>query len=628
MRKLIIIGVCLIVTYLPLHAEEKYTKEINLGHWGIKTLQEIRYVSLGLVHMREGIRVDIFDIRKKRPKVTPFKGHRGKIPDYKGDVFLLSHYNHGNVNRLGGYFNGFFRKPSSSVVSIAQGKDGVRSLLNIHNLAPKTFCGFWIHLYDFKKPPSERWFLDSRDFNYLTFNIRSDKRGGKYILQIADRHWEKREDSLPVRPVGEYLKSKQVTKKWQQAWIPLSDLPSRLDRSQLASIVFQVKGEGPGNIYLKDLAFSKTLGAALPKAPKKGAHANKIGKGMWLWETLRFARSPEEIKTLMAFLKKYEINSLYLQIPYEAHKKNEEWIIEWNPEELTDLLSQLGQNNIEVYALDGDAKFALRQWHGRELSLVKQIMKFNKELPERDRFVGIRYDIEPYLLEGFSGPRKKRILTEYLEILVKTKKLLKGTNLLFGVDIPFWFDGLNEYFEPIALMKSRPMTEAILDIVDNMTIMDYRTFAYGADGVIAHGKAELDYAKKIGKKVFIGLETVWLPNERQMQFTEGRGNGSGIYIEPPQEGKAKIYWYSRDLWDEVRRDKNLRKKGIFLGQRKFLKVNADKVTFHNKKPQDLFSTMEDVEYEFRDHPAFAGFALHSYESLRPFLAKDASRQPE
>ena len=37
--------------------------------------------------------------------------------------------------------------------------------------------------------------------------------------------------------------------------------------------------------------------------------------------------------------------------------------------------------------------------------------------------------------------------------------------------------------------------------------MDYRNFAGGADGTIRHGRGEIEYAEKVGKAIYIGLET-------------------------------------------------------------------------------------------------------------------------
>lgn len=101
-----------------IHAETFPSKEISLADWGLKTPSEIGYVSIGVLHKKEGDELIIYDIRKQRPVVKEPKRPLRRTPSFKGDVFLVSHFNQGNVNRLGGYFNGFAKIPSKSSVQL------------------------------------------------------------------------------------------------------------------------------------------------------------------------------------------------------------------------------------------------------------------------------------------------------------------------------------------------------------------------------------------------------------------------------------------------------------------------------------------------------------------------------
>jgi hypothetical protein len=82
-----------------------------------------------------------------------------------------------------------------------------------------------------------------------------------------------------------------------------------------------------------------------------------------------------------------------------------------------------------------------------------------------------------------------------------------ATGMVYGVDIPFWFD---EDVPPMPLQynnQSKDLSRHLIDLVDNVGIMDYRNFAGGMDGIITHGLGEVEYASKMGKKIYIGLET-------------------------------------------------------------------------------------------------------------------------
>lgn len=123
-----------------------------------------------------------------------------------------------------------------------------------------------------------------------------------------------------------------------------------------------------------------------------------------------------------------------------------------------------------------------------------------------------------------------------------------------GPAIPFWLDGI----EDVTWNGQRKrLNEHVQDIYDYVAIMDYRNFAVGRDGIIAHAMDELDYADKTGRKVVIGVET--------------------------------------------------------------LRTEPDKVTFFGKGRAVLERELRLAEGEFSSHRSFAGFAVHhlgSYRTLR------------
>ena len=75
------------------HAETSPSKEISLADWCLKNPSEIGYVSIGVLHKKEGDELIIYDIRKQRPVVKEPKRPRRRIPSFKGDVFFVSHFN-------------------------------------------------------------------------------------------------------------------------------------------------------------------------------------------------------------------------------------------------------------------------------------------------------------------------------------------------------------------------------------------------------------------------------------------------------------------------------------------------------------------------------------------------------
>lgn len=593
------------------------SKEVDLSLWGLSDPSQIGYVSIGVLHKKEGDHLVIYDIRKQKPQIAEVAA-KSAVPKIDNGVFLISHFNQSNVNVLGGFFNVFSKSPSTGTATLGVAPDGTRALKFLYKLVPPGYTGFWIGLNNFKLPSRERVFLDALPFAFLTFFIRGETGGEGVALQAADRIWAKKEDSLLVGDIGTFLPAGKITTEWQQAWVSLEKFPQNIDRKELANIVFKITSNGSGNIYIKDMAFTLKKDIPIPKSTYAPTHSPTyalthsptyaLQKAMWLWETDEITGGPAEIEKLKSFCLAQGITDMFIQIPYTADYRPQttDWKIVWDSARMKPLLARLHQVGIKVHALDGDPKYALTEYHGRIIALVKDIIKYNETVSANERFDGIRYDNEPYLLPSFGGVQSEAVLKQYLALLSQLKNLTAGAKLELGVDIPFWFDERNEYFEPTAALGGRPMSDLIIDIVDNVGIMDYRTMAYGADGVIEQAISEIRYAAKQGKKVFVGLETVSLPDETLADFTAD-GSGQVLSIEKLEGNRVRISYGGVN--------------GRVLRQIRSIDVPAAKLTFADKKAEDLKEVVQEAASEFMQYPSFYGFAIHSYESYRPWFER-------
>ncbi len=599
----------------------------SLSDWGLSSLEEVSYVSAGVLHAKEHSntqtstvdRLVPYHIRRHRPVVPEPSGARGKPAALEDGVFMIGHFRHGNTNRLGGNFNGFSRAPSSAQLAIEQVPASSMALSFRYRRGASGFAGFWIHLFGSKLPPEGRVFLDASNLGYLTFDVRGATGGEQINLQLADRAWEKREDSLPLGKLGDFLASGAVSTSWQRAWVPLDKIPKPLNRGELASLVFLVGAKGKGQVFLRDMAVTKKKDQALPIPPKLTVRSEKQALGMWLWETNKIAGRDYDTNQLTAFCKKHSVTDLFVQVPYDAKKVDGSWVIEWDDKPMRAMIKALSRIEVRIHALDGAAQYALPENHGRVLALVRRLVAYNEAVTPPERFTGVRFDIEPYLLAKFPGVHKERILKGYFKLLRATAAITKEAKLDFGVDIPFWFDGNNEFYQPVAEVDGRPASEHIIDIVDNIGIMDYRTQAYGADGVIIHAQNELAYAENHDKRVFIGLETVVLPDETIFEL-EPNGAGAHLYLLPTEPDHARMVWVSkkRRSWDTPL---TLPKGARLLKQTGSVFVPASKLTFSDLTVADLQTVREQSERELRRYSSFYGFVIHSYESYRPWLER-------
>jgi hypothetical protein len=477
---------------------------------------------------------------------------------------------------------------------------------------PPGFAGFWIHLFDFKLPPIQRTFLDASPFRYLTFDIRGERGGESLSLQVADVSWERKEDSLRIGDVERFLPTGKIQPSWQRAWVPLDKFPERVNKTELASLVF-LANQGKGRVYIGDVAFAIDRDFPVPELEAKKPYPPSPHRAMWLWNTKDLLGNEEEQKRLVVFCGQKGITEIFLQLPYEVVEKNGKKEILWNTSQMAALLSLLHSRGIKAHALDGAPHYALLPMHGHVLATMQTIINYNETVRPVERFHGIRYDNEPYILPEFAGVQKESIMEQYLELLERSKELAASADLEFGVDIPFWFDQNNEFFEPIAEINDRPLTRCVLDIVDNIGIMDYRTAAYGADGVVAHALDELRYASEKGKKVYIGLETTVLPDETLLEFGQGTGS-SRLHLKKRVGTKILLQWIPEESESDI-------KKNLVLFQQKETFVSSGKITFADRSIDDLNEIMEKAESEFRKYPSFYGFAIHFYQSYRKLAAK-------
>jgi len=587
--------------------------EMDLADWGLEAPGDVGYLSLGIVHKKDGDEIVVYDVREKKPVVEQPTKPQNRTPPITRNIFLIDDFHRGIPNRLGGYFSHIRRAPSESSVTIGESPDGRRALCFTYDQEPPGFAGFWIHLFDFKKPPVERVYLDATPFRFLTFTIRGQEGGERLVLQVADYAWEKKEDSLEVGDVGQFLPSGKIQASWQRAWVPLGKFPGRIKREELASLVFLAR-QGQGKVFIGDVALTKKKDAPIPQPEAKREYEPSPHRGMWLWNTEDMLGSEEKQEKLVDFCGKKGITEIFLQLPYDVQEKNGEQVINWDRPGTALLLSRLHKAEIKIHALDGAPKYALKEWHGHVLATIRSVIRYNESVRAAERFDGMRYDNEPYILPEFSGVQKESIVEQYMELLNLSKNLTGTAGLEFGVDIPFWFDQKNEFFEPIAEYRGRPLTECVLDVVDNVGIMDYRTQAYGADGVIAHALGELEYASAKGKKVFIGLETSDLPDETLLEF--GRGRGPSRLRMKKQEGtEVLLQWIPGEGESEPEHPQ-------VLFQQKKTSVPSGKITFAGRSSDELTGIMEKAEYEFREYPGFYGFAIHYYQSFQALSKKE------
>jgi len=403
---------------------------------------------------------------------------------------------------------------------------------------------------------------------------------------------------------------------------------------------------------------------------------SKLANAMWAWHSKEVLLDEAKGEELLNFCKDKNIGILFFQLQYQFIDRGQFSKRELSPTvvcrllyetKLRAFLKDAHSRGITVYALDGSPGFCLETGHPLVLAQINAILGFNKKAKgAQERFDGIHYDNEPYLLPAYNSNLKEAILSQFLSLHRKCKELINsnGAKLEYGIDIPFWFDGLDS------------LDRKLIDICDDVGIMDYRNFAAGPDGITAHALDKLKYAAAVKKKVFVGVETSEYPQQEAYfisALTEAEFNNKApgilntnrfedfilrthlyngkVYIGlvRPQganeENFKKALSKLMDSYGRIQkpaakeeldnlafdimqaissnpefRDVRYEEYNGAAGAASLAfiakEIILEKLTFATFTEKDMDAVLAEARREFESYPSFAGFAIHHYRSYK------------
>jgi hypothetical protein len=242
------------------------SRTVTSEEWAVSAWGTIRAGQLSVVHGRKADELRVNALTTVARAAAPGQD-RGTVPACDGNCFVVSAFDYGSSNRLGGFFGTFGRGSSTAHATLDDWDDGRRALTIDFATAASGTCGAWIQPFDFTRPPAERIFVDVTPLQVVTFWIRGRTGGERVALKAADAAWERREDALPIGDIGSFLPAGRITTGWQQAVVPLSAFPPRLDRRTLAVLSFEAESAGEARIAIKDLGFCLRPQPAIPLSP-------------------------------------------------------------------------------------------------------------------------------------------------------------------------------------------------------------------------------------------------------------------------------------------------------------------------------------------------------------------------
>lgn len=284
-------------------------------------------------------------------------------------------------------------------------------------------------------------------------------------------------------------------------------------------------------------------------------------QGMWLWSP-NWINTDQAQDELLSFCERFGFNRIFVQI--HEDKRAAVYTIKY-PGELTRLVAQAAARGIAVEALDGRHDMALAENHEKTLDKLDAIIDLNQSMPQGKRFVGMHYDIEPYIGEPWKASQQSRdvVMADLLGFYVKARQRLddRGSRMTLACDIPMWYDAKTAQDDHCIVTfhgQTKNLHQHIQDLCDYIGIMSYRRHALGPNSASYHVANELAYAQKIGKKICAGLETIELKD-------------------------------------------------------------TPHITFYQKTPDEFWGQLNLLNEHYADRPGYAGVLVHCYRGLRDLL---------
>ncbi len=287
------------------------------------------------------------------------------------------------------------------------------------------------------------------------------------------------------------------------------------------------------------LGLCVALGLCLPAAAEPAR-----SRALWVWDPTPLLADAGERQQFFEFCRERGIGVVWMQIATTSAGRRAralERAADWRA-----FLGEAHRAGLAVHALDGDPRYARREQHALVLGIVDAVIAFNATAPADQRFDGIHFDTEPYLLLDWQDPsRRERLLEDFLDLNARAQAKARAAGIVYGIDIPFWWQASDdETRDAIGAVTFRnvrkPASLHCLDLLDNVGIMDYRTVAAGGDGIVAHAEDLLAYADRSGHaRVYVGVETsttddagYWfltgIPRQAFRDVVTGRARGGEI----------------------------------------------------------------------------------------------------
>ncbi len=296
-----------------------------------------------------------------------------------------------------------------------------------------------------------------------------------------------------------------------------------------------------------------------------------------MWKYREAIRDPD---TLLAACRVQSCSRVLIQMPSQADDD-----ALWR--HYVRLLMTLQEAGVAAFALDGYPE-AIQEPH-RLADKIQRLLALVKP----GGMSGVQLDIEPYLLPGFLQDEAQ--LRRYVETIDTLKEVIGGRVRLSMV-IPFWLAS--------PTLAGRPLAYAVMDRVDEVAVMSYRT---DLDEVQEIAEDILRYGDLVGTRVWLAVETTPLPIEQHVVLRRE--------LDPARADAMLDYDRRLLQWMPPAGGLSLSTRREWFRIHHRFTVRPERLTFAGRSRVEVSASVKRI-VETTSHHSFSGVIIHDLDGFR------------
>lgn len=301
--------------------------------------------------------------------------------------------------------------------------------------------------------------------------------------------------------------------------------------------------------------------------------AEMPARSSWVWSANTWIDAPDEV---LAHAEKYAIKTLFITVPLAADSVAE-------PVRLAKFIGLARSKGITVWAVDGDPHMVSDTAQAGGARRALAYVNFNRDAAPEARLGGMQFDVEPYLLPGFTlaVPEWEQ---QYLNF-IRALSAVTG-DLPLEMVVPYWWG------------EKADLLRTLAPFVAGLTVMDYRT---DRAQIIRFAVPFLDWANSHNKKVRIALEAGPIADETQHRYARSLSGGELWQVKLGTQDFLLLLKQPRS-----------NERGRVFRRTSSAQVSGSGTTFQADQAR-LMDLLPDLENVFSAWHGFGGMALHEID---------------